>query len=355
MLNLLLAVLLRVFLLTAVLMMLTQPVLAYESSDHGAVAPSASIIQSEFIQLPEGLAQAPEVQALKARYPGVKFQLVTKAQYEQIKKEQQFPEYVLQQNLNLLASHDEADKDYDRKEDRFRDHRHEDRYDDRSGNRPDPRPSDCVSPRHSGGHSSVGMHIGGGGNLNGDGALIVLAIIGVILVASLLIYTVKYIFNALTNSVDCGLWMSTSVLGASVSGDYFYGGMGGFHISTGSYSERTHLGLSGEVGFYDFTRETLSGDVYLTGSYWLVGPVIHFGSMHSEGVAFSMGLLGGRSLSNDLGSMGLFRFTGTLLAGVVTFGFNGGVLYTDIADDSGVLENTDEYNAYFAFEVGTHF
>ncbi|MDH5325100.1 MAG: hypothetical protein OEZ68_12670 [Gammaproteobacteria bacterium] len=327
--NLGVAVTLRGLLLIVILMVSVHPVLAYESGE------SVSTLLN--INTPPTIIGLDGVQMLQQRYPGARFQVVTRAQYEELKQRHSFPEYVVSQPLQVAVN----DRDYGETEPRLSRG---------SSNCYEPRPSNV----HVGGGADIHFgHINGG---RGDGALIVIAIVGIILVAALVVYTVKFLVQAISGSFDCGLWLGSGAIGASVSGDGFYGGMGGVHFNTGTFNEKTHLGLSAELGGYAFTKETPNTDLHFGGAYWLVGPVIHFGSIRSGyGTAFSLEFLGGHSFTVDLGAMSLLRFNVTTSLGDAHLGFSGGLLYVDIADDSGVLENTNEYNSYFGVEFGTTF
>lgn len=192
---------------------------------------------------------------------------------------------------------------------------------------------------------------------SGDGAMVVLVVIGIVVVAILVVYAAKYLYDVATSGKKYEYWMDAGWTYTYFSSkqNYNAGSMSGVKFSTGFKDGRAKIGVSAEAGAFEFTLQGVeeSSWVNFGGSYAMAGPHVRFAS--GENAYIYLELLGGRSSHESVDTLAIGRFGIHALMGHVTAGVNIGAIYMGLADSEGIVQDVDNYETTTGFEIGYSF
>ncbi len=201
----------------------------------------------------------------------------------------------------------------------------------------------------------------------GEIAAVLFVFIGVVVVAVLVVYAVKYILDVLTNG-DHDYWWDLTLQQDSLStshgehGDFFAGKLASGYIA----NSILYIGLVGELGYMDIKLkvERTSGDdiLDLAGAYWLLGGALRLGNFAEvrEGASganyFFMEVMGGTS-----------EFSETDIIGSAKLGFNYepaqrlrlgvhvGARYIGLNEKAGFVNGDNSYWLTYGVDAGWRF
>lgn len=149
----------------------------------------------------------------------------------------------------------------------------------------------------------------------GDGKefLIVVAVVGVIVVAALVVYSIGYITTMARAGFQCEVWRDFGVRFSYVQDNsntqIRSGRMHGLYYSHGFVVPFGVMGLTGELGHHDLnmTIKATNTEREFKGTYFLVGPSFWVPFGRIGGPAFQIELLAGTSSERDIGLMSTLR------------------------------------------------
>jgi len=192
---------------------------------------------------------------------------------------------------------------------------------------------------------------------NGKSAMVVLVVIGVIVVAVLVVYAAKYLYDVATSNKKYDYWMDMGWMYTYFSSNKNAnaGSMSGVRLSTGFKDGRAKIGMSVEAGAFAFTVQGIeeSSWVEFGGSYAMAGPHVRFAS--GENAYIYLELLGGQSSHESVDTLAIGRFGIHALMGHVSVGANIGAIYMGLKDSEGIVQDVDNYETTTGFEIGYSF
>ncbi len=145
--------------------------------------------------------------------------------------------------------------------------------------------------------------------------LIVLAVVGVIVVASLVIYTGTYLYRAFENSIECPAWTEYGFRHSSINDDnetqVRKGHLNGLYFSKGYFIPIGVMGFTLEAGQFliDLKLNSQLQTQSFSGPYLLFGPTFTFPITHLNKIYFSIELLGGTTSEPQIGLMSTLRLS----------------------------------------------
>lgn len=191
---------------------------------------------------------------------------------------------------------------------------------------------------------------GGGGKADKE-FLIVVAVIGVVVVAALFVYSIAYLYQVAAQGFDCKVWNEMGYRYSHITdrtdSQIRDGDMSGLYYSVGYKIPIGVMGLTGEIGYHDFSLQVLqtSATKNYNGTYFLAGPSFSFpfGSVQSH--AFQVELLAGTSTEKDIGLMSTLRFGADLrITPNFSLGLNLGAALVDIKGFDNYIKDSDHLN-----------
>jgi hypothetical protein len=197
-------------------------------------------------------------------------------------------------------------------------------------------------------------------NSGGDkNFLILVAVVGVIVVAFLVIYSVGYLYQTATSKLKCLTWKDFGLRLSSIDDrnktQFRSGYMSGLYFSTGYRVPIGVMGLLGELGVHSFdltiNRLTPISRNY-NGTYLLVGPSfsIPFTSLNKH--LFQIELLAGTSNNRDIGLMSTLRFGVSFrVSSQLNIGINAGAALINIKGFGNYLKDSDQLNSLLGTSV----
>jgi len=185
--------------------------------------------------------------------------------------------------------------------------------------------------------------------------LILVALVGVIVVASLVIYSVGYVYQSSTARLKCLTWRDFGFRISSIDDRNHKqdrtGFMKGLYFSTGYRVPVGVMGLLGEVGVhsFDLTINNVSSiSKNYSGNYLLLGPSfsIPFTSLNQN--LFLIELLAGTSNNKDIGLMSTLRFGFSIRAtSQLNIGLNVGAILLNIKKMENYIEDQEQLSYLF--------
>ena len=222
------------------------------------------------------------------------------------------------------------------------------------------------SPDHDDSNGQVHVRVESGLDLpdlpSDDEAIILFVIIGIIVVAVLIVYAGKYVYDLVINKgKGYEYWLDASLQTIFMdrkteNGVEETGALSGIRLSTGFKDKNTHIGISGEFGNMNITHKSKTDKDKLEGNYWLAGPAIrwYFGDYNPN--YFTLEFLGGTAEDRRIGIIS------TAKAGInwgvrehLRFGLNIGSLYMDMTETEGIIKQHDDFRLTLGFELGYRF
>jgi hypothetical protein len=195
--------------------------------------------------------------------------------------------------------------------------------------------------------------------------LILVAVVGVVVVAFLVVYSVGYLYQAGTSSLKCLTWKDfgwrSSFFDDRNKTQYRSGFMHGLYFSTGYRIPLGVMGLTGEIGQHslDLTinksaSPSLKASVssFYKGTYIMVGPSFSLPLTTLNGHLFQIELLAGTSTNENIGLMSTLRFgLNFRIDSQLNIGINAGAALIDIKNFSSYLKDSDQLNSLLGTSV----
>jgi hypothetical protein len=195
----------------------------------------------------------------------------------------------------------------------------------------------------------------------GDFAEVVFIIVGTIASVTFIFYAINFVYDQLTGDHNVVYWTdisASSTFFSSASTALNNGILSGIKFSTGFISDYTHIGLAGEIGGLDVNlTQTDDSPINVSGSYWMVGPAIHFAfSRHFQSSYLSLELLSGTSNSQKDKFISVARIGGNFPIGErFRIGFTIGSLLVDLKQSQGFLRQDSHFNTLLGVDAGIRF
>lgn len=192
---------------------------------------------------------------------------------------------------------------------------------------------------------------------NSDAAMVMLIVIGVIVVAVLVVYAGKYLYDVATSDKKYDYWMDMgwSYTYFSSNKSYNAGSMSGVKLATGFIDGNAKIGVGVEAGSFAFKFDGLEESTWVEfgGSYAMAGPHVRF--ENGKRAYFYLELLGGRSSHESVDTLAVGRFGINAIFGQVTAGVSMGALYMGLEDAEGIVQDVDNYETTTGVEIGYRF
>lgn len=194
---------------------------------------------------------------------------------------------------------------------------------------------------------------------NGDGAKIILVVIGVVIVAVLVVYAGKFLYDIVTEERNYDYWIDTTLSSIffSTKGSENYGGMNGVKLAAGFKENAVRIGVAAEVGTFDFQMLAREGDsrTEYDGSYMMAGPHIRLNVEGKKPFFVYLELLGGSGSHKSVDTLALGRAGFNMVFGQVSLGLSTGAIYVGLKETEGIVQNVDNYETISGFEIGYSF
>lgn len=218
------------------------------------------------------------------------------------------------------------------------------------------------------------VNLSSGSGSSGDGAAILFAIIGVVIIIAWIPYVFKFLETLSDDEVEFCPWYKLQYKfknidvygrGEDLSSVDRTATFHGVQLSIGSLNpEFNRLGFSAELGTHHIQDEFKNWNDQRTtnnyhGTYLMVGPSLFFGSPDSAVLTFD--LMAGVSTNEDVSMIGDASMNLSFPLSVVdkkytpTFNFGLGSSFLNIKDNEGISAKFDEYAIYLTGGFGIHF
>lgn len=205
----------------------------------------------------------------------------------------------------------------------------------------------------------LGEFHGGVGGGNGNGSEILYVVIGLVVVAVLVVYSVKYAYDVATHQRQYTHWWDMGFQSTVVVGNESVdrGSLAALRFAGGIVDARMRVGLTGELGVMDVTlRDSGAASVHSRSTYGMLGPAVRWMIAAEPNPSFLfLEVLGGSASDARIGVLSTARAGISLgINERARFGFNFGSLYTDVKDSEGLL-GAKTYNTVYGVELGYRF
>jgi hypothetical protein len=199
---------------------------------------------------------------------------------------------------------------------------------------------------------------GGTGGSGGKDFLVVIAVIGVVVVAALLIYSGGYLYEMVSNGFECRAWNEIGVRHSSISDSSEQqtrsGFLNGVYLSKGYFVPYGILGLTAEIGHHgvDLKITGLNFDYKYNGSYLMLGPTFSFPFGFTRSHFFQLELLGGTSNLKEIGLLSTLRLGVVLnVHPRVNIGANMGAALVNIKSFGNYISDYDQLNYLYGIST----
>ncbi|MBN1849801.1 MAG: hypothetical protein JW932_14585 [Deltaproteobacteria bacterium] len=200
-----------------------------------------------------------------------------------------------------------------------------------------------------------------------DIAVVLFVVIGVFIVAALIVYAGKFIYDVTVGNGVYEYWWEISPGFTIIENDTKYGFkesgyLAGLKLAAGFTERSIQFGLTGEAGVIDFSLyyEDHKGLLELEGIYGMVGPAIRFLFNDDDNIKNAsylyLELLGGTSEHEEAGLLSVARMgLNWRIQEHLRFGIHAGSLYFDLKESEGIIENEDNFRLMGGLEFGYRF
>lgn len=194
-------------------------------------------------------------------------------------------------------------------------------------------------------------NLGGGGSGDGKEFLVVVALIGVVVVAALAVYAAGYLLRAASFGLHCRsrdeLGLRFSYLTDNTDTQVRHGTLSGLYYSLGYKLPIGTFGLTFEGGHFDMDlREKTANETRkFDGPYLLAGPNFNIPFGAAGSTAFVVELLAGTTTDEDIGVMSTLRLgLDFRLSPEVRWTITLGAAVVKVKTFKGVLTDLDQLN-----------
>jgi hypothetical protein len=192
------------------------------------------------------------------------------------------------------------------------------------------------------------------------------AVVGVVVVASLIVYSIGYLYQTGTSKLKCLTWrdfgLRASFIDDRNQNQFRSGYMHGFYFSTGYRVPFGVMGLMGELGTHAFdltinkssTTTMLKSPLFneYKGTYLLVGPSFSIPLTTLNEHLFQIELLAGTSNNKNIGLMSSLRFGISFrVSSQFNIGINAGAALINIKGHENYLNDSDQLNSLLGSSV----
>ncbi len=181
--------------------------------------------------------------------------------------------------------------------------------------------------------------------------LIIIAVIGVVVVAALVVYSLGYLMTMAKAGFQCEVWHDFGARFSYVQDNsntqIRSGRMNGLYYSHGFIVPFGVMGLTGEIGHHDLamTIKATGTDREFKGAYFLVGPSFSIPFGRLGGPAFQIELLAGTSTESNIGLMSTLRMGVEFnINNKFSLGLNIGAALIDVRDFDNYIRDNDQIN-----------
>ena len=190
------------------------------------------------------------------------------------------------------------------------------------------------------------LNLGSGGNEKEF--LIILAVVGVVVVAALVVYSVSYIATMMSHGFECHAWdeigFRVNTIDDESRTQNRRGRLNSIYYSKGYYIPSGVMGLSFEFGQYNFDLKIndLKTEKNYQGAFLLMGPSFYFPISANKQNQFTLELLAGTSNQNNIGIMSTIKMGFQFhINPQLNLGLNLGALLMDIKGFDNYLSDSD--------------
>ncbi len=209
-----------------------------------------------------------------------------------------------------------------------------------------PTPVQPVDP-----HLNLNSYSGWGSGGDNKDLLIIVAVIGVVIVAAALVYSLGYIIEMASKGFDCHALDELGYRYTQVS-DHSPKQDREAQLNSIFYTRQYDvpfglMGLTGELGHHsiDLNVEGVAAQQHYNGGYFLVGPSFSFLFGRDSFGAFQIELLAGTSTEKEIGVMSTLRFGFDFrLTPDFSVGINAGAAVIDIKEFDNYFNDRDQLN-----------
>jgi len=195
-------------------------------------------------------------------------------------------------------------------------------------------------------------------DFGGDADVVLFVVIGVVVVAALVIYTVGYLGSVALGTGDYDYWWDLETGTSFLVGGAENGVMVSLKLSSGIVAADAHAGIAVEGGYLDMevALEGSDDSVDLEGGYIMGGPAIRWAEGDANPSYISMELLGGTTEHEQVDVMSIARLGVSLGIGpAFRLGFHIGAMYLGLELDEGLVREDDNFTTILGGEVGVRF
>jgi hypothetical protein len=195
--------------------------------------------------------------------------------------------------------------------------------------------------------------------------LILVAVVGVMVVAALIVYSAGYLYQTTSASLKCLTWIDfgfrASFISDSTSTQSRSGFMHGLYFSSGYRIPIGVMGLMGELGIHSFDltinqssshpKSPPTNSLY-RGTYFLIGPSFSIPFSNLNEHLFQIDLLAGTSNNKNIGLISTLRF-GLLfrMSSQFNIGLNAGAALINIKGFESYLNESDQLNTLLGTSI----
>ncbi len=199
------------------------------------------------------------------------------------------------------------------------------------------------------------------GGVDGDAAIVIFVVVGVLVVAAVVVYSGVFLYRALTGVGDYSYWWDAELHSSTLVGGGDSGFAAALRLSSGVDLDEARLGMVVEGGYLSatITLKDAPNSVAVEGGYVMGGAGVRWpvGGMPENRSFFGVEMLAGNVWDTDVDLMSVARTTLSLGIGAHTrLGFSLGALYLGLdTDDSSLVEEGNNFTSMLGVEVGVRF
>jgi len=205
--------------------------------------------------------------------------------------------------------------------------------------------------------SDTFLNIGSHSSGSDKDFLVYVAVIGLVVVAALVIYSATYLIKSATNDMQCRAWREFGYRHSSIadnnSNQIRSGKLNGAYYSHAYFLPIAAIGLTLEAGHFDFNLlEKNNNKVSLfTGSYLLLGPSFTFPLFGRTGHAFQLELLAGTSSNKEVDLLSTLKFGYSFNVNKrLRLSLNTGAALVQVNLEEGIVSKYDDLNYLSGFQ-----
>lgn len=190
-----------------------------------------------------------------------------------------------------------------------------------------------------------------------DLALIIFVVIGLVITIFLVIYTMKFFYDAISREDLCFWWSLNTHANAIISSND-KGHLNGIKLSSGFIEDKVNVGISADLGHINAELELDNNTKHkVRGNYLMFGPSIRFYSYaHEDSNYLAFDLLVGSVDYKEKNILSYARAAYNFSINQhLRMGFSIGSLYLDLDDKKDLIRKDNSFNLTAGVDVGYKF